>query len=297
VANTLYEISFEVPYQYASAYAECIEPYLDSVSWGAREGVSIVRVFGFTNQLPDKGSIKYIITHISEVVGVRPPIISIKRKPVRDWVQDNLKKFFPITVGRYFVCGVLSNARIPYGKIGLNIPASAAFGTGDHGSTKGCLIAFNRIIQTTSRQRIRWALDMGCGSGILAIAIAKSLHVPVIAVDNDPNSIQVAKKNIKTNGVLPYVRIVCGEGYKHPEITIRTYDLIVSNILAKPLMRFAKDLKRHLAPGGFAVLSGLLSGDANRIISVYAYQGLSVFSRIEVDEWQTLVLRNTIGKK
>ncbi len=297
MVNTLYEISFEIPYHYASTYAECLEPHLDSVSWSAREGVSIARVVGFSNQSPDKGTIKYIIFHISEVVGVRPPRINIERKPTRDWVQDNLKKFPPITVGRYFVRGVLSSERVPYGKIGLNIPASVAFGTGDHGSTKGCLVALNIIIQTSSRQHIRWALDMGCGSGILAIAIAKRLYIPVVAVDNDPRSIQVSKKNTKNNGVSRYVRIVYGEGYNHPEVTIHTYDLIVSNILAKPLTRMAKDLKRHLTPGGFVVLSGLLSRDVNRIVSVYIYQGLSVFSRIEVGEWQTLVLRNPIGKK
>jgi len=209
---------------------------------------------------------------------------------MRNWVLDNIKQFPPISAGRFFVHGTEYEDAVPNGQIGLRVPAGAAFGSGDHGSTKGCLLALDKM----DHLPVRRALDMGCGSGILAIAMAKRWRIPVVASDIDPVSTAVTRENAEINGVARYVRCLHASGYDHPVVQAGRYDLIVSNILARPLCILARDLGRHLNPGGWAVLSGLLLGDANRIISAHHQQDLRLHSRVELGEWITIVMRKSI---
>jgi ribosomal protein L11 methyltransferase len=290
MADFLYQVSLEVPRDVGNAFAECLEGHVESVSWTAREGFSKAQVQGFSEDRPDDEAIKMVVRLTALAVDVLLPKVEIVKIPVRNWVLDNLKQFPPITAGRFFVHSAEYSDPIPHSQIGLRVPAGAAFGSGDHGSTKGCLLALDKM----DALPIRSALDMGCGSGILAIAMAKRWHIPVIATDIDPISTEVAQENAEVNGVARYVRSLCGPGYRHPEVAARRYDLIVSNILARPLTRLAKDLGRHLKPGGWAVLSGLLLRDANRIISAHAAQGLRLHSRVTLGEWGTLVLKKPI---
>jgi ribosomal protein L11 methyltransferase len=290
MADFLYQVSLEVPRNVGNAFAECLEGHVESVSWTAREGFSKAQVQGFSEDRPDDEAIKMVVRLTALAVDVLLPKVVIVKIPVRNWVLDNLKQFPPITAGRFFVHSAEYSDPIPHSQIGLRVPAGAAFGSGDHGSTKGCLLALDKM----DALPIRSALDMGCGSGILAIAMAKRWHIPVVATDIDPVSTEVTQENAEINGVARYVRSLCGPGYRHPEVAARRYDLIVSNILARPLSRLAKDLGHHLKPGGWAVLSGLLLRDANRIISAHAAQGLRLHSRVTLGEWGTLVLKKPI---
>ncbi|HIF60210.1 MAG TPA: 50S ribosomal protein L11 methyltransferase [Rhodospirillales bacterium] len=297
MVQSLYQILFEVSHEHAPAFAESLEPHLDSVSWTAQEGLLMSQVSGISNIIPDECAINITVRYTAEAIGELSPKVNLLKIPIRNWVLDNLKKFPPITVGRFFVHGAEYDKPLPHALISLCIPAATAFGTGDHGSTKGCLVALDRINYAFRSRRISSALDMGCGSGILAIAIAKRWCIPVIATDIDPISTRVSSINAKTNGVSGYVRCLCGSGYNHRKIITRRFDIIVSNILLRPLTRLAKDLGSHLNPGGWAILSGLLSGDANRIISAHAWQGLRLVDRINIGDWQTLIFRNSNEKK
>ncbi len=287
MADFLYQVSLEVPRDVGNYFAEALEPHLESVSWTAREEFPIAEIKGFNADEPDEEAVNLAVRLTAEAVDVPLPTVGFAKIPVRNWVLDNIKQFPPITAGRFFVHSAEYTDPVPHSQIGLRVPAGAAFGSGDHGSTKGCLLALDKMDPLP----IRTALDMGCGSGILAIAIAKRWHIPVVASDIDPISTEVCIENAEINGVARYVRSLCGPGYHHPEVRARRYDLIVSNILARPLARFAKDLGRHLNPGGWAVLSGLLVRDANRIISAHAAQGLRLHSRVTIGEWGTLVLK------
>jgi ribosomal protein L11 methyltransferase len=290
-ADFLYRVALEVPKEFGGAFAEGLEAHVDSVSWTANENSSIADVHGFSEEQPDPEAVQLVSRLTAEALNLSEPTIEISKIPVRNWVLDNIKQFPPITAGRFFVHSAEYSGPVPPGKIGLRVPAGAAFGSGDHGSTKGCLLALDKMDHLPVNGPIRSALDMGCGSGILAIAMAKRWHIPVVASDIDPISTEVTRENAEINGVARYVRSLCAAGYQHPEIGARRYDLIVSNILARPLTRLAKDLGRHLKPGGWAVLSGLLLKDANRIISAHATQGLRLHSRVTLGEWGTLVLK------
>ena len=289
--NFLYSISFKVPSNAADIFAESLEPNLDSVSWTAREGIAKAEVQGFSEYNLDEDKINSVVRATSGALNFVMPEVKFAKIPVRNWILENIKQFPPIQAGRFFIHGTDYDKSIPHGQIGLCIPAGAAFGSGDHGSTKGCLLALNKFFPTSVRKPIRLALDIGCGSGILAIAIAKRLHIPVLAIDIDPIASRVCRQNTIINGVAGSVRSLCGPGYRHHEIAGRRWDLIVSNILAGPLTRLAKDLGRHLNPGGWAILSGLLLCDMNRVISAHLSQGIQLHSRIELENWGTLVLK------
>ena len=164
-----------------------------------------------------------------------------------------------------------------------------AFGTGRHESTFGCLLALTQLAQ---RRRFYNTLDMGCGSGILAMAMAHLWHCPVLAVDNDADSVRVAAENARENRVGEWIEAHCGDGYKSHLVARRgPYDLIVANILAEPLCAMATDLKRHLAPGGYVILAGLLTRQQRQVVARHRGQGMRLVKRLHFGEWTTLVLQ------
>jgi len=285
-----YSVLITVKKEYGAAFAEALEPHVSSVYWTAQEEASLADVQGYSEDLPDQKIIAEMISVVADAVGEASPNLKIEKKENRNWVLENIKQFPPIQAGRFFVHSAEYKDPVPQSLIGLRVPAGAAFGSGEHGSTKGCLLAIDKM----NSMSIRSALDMGCGSGILAIAAAKRWYIPVVATDIDPISMDVTRENAEINGVARYVRSLCGPGYSHPEVSARRYDLIISNILAWPLTRLAKDLGRHLNPGGFAILSGLLLRDANRIISAHRNQGIHLHSRVTLGEWGTLILKKPI---
>lgn len=209
------------------------------------------------------------------------------RLPERDWLALNQLAFPPLAIGRFFVYGSHYRGSVPAGRIGIRIDAATAFGTGEHASTRGCLLA---LADLAKRRPIRAPLDIGTGTGILAIAAAKRLHRRVWASDSDPAAVAVARHNVRRNGVAPLVRLRIAPGYRGREPRRRQYDLVLANILARPLALMARDLGRTLAPGGRAVLSGLLVRQDNIVLAAHRGVGLRLERRIVVDGWSTLVL-------
>ena len=208
--------------------------------------------------------------------------------PDRDWLAENQLAFPPLRVGRFFIYGSHHRGRVPAGAIGIMLDAATAFGTGEHPSTRGCLMALDRLAR---RHRFRRPLDVGTGTGILAVAAAKLLHRRVLASDIDRGAVRVARHNVARNGVAGLVRVSGADGYRHRAIRKLPYELILSNILARPLALLARDLARTLMPGGRAVLSGLLRRQEPIVLAPHRGCGIVLERRLVIDGWSTLVLR------
>ena len=209
--------------------------------------------------------------------------------PEQNWVARSLEGLAPVRAGPFLVHGAHGRAAVGGNDIGIEIEAGLAFGTGHHDTTAGCLMAIDRLAKS---RPIRRALDVGTGSGVLAIAIAKRTKAGVVATDIDPVAVQVARENVRLNGVAMRVRLVTAAGLNHPVIAAGApYDLIVANILAGPLVALAPAIRRALAPGGAVVLSGLTLEQERRVAAAYRNVGLVRDRAIRRGEWATLVLR------
>ena len=211
-----------------------------------------------------------------------------EKLPARDWLADNQLSFPPLRVGRFFVYGSHHRGRLPPGAIGIALDAATAFGTGEHPSTRGCLLALGHLVR---QRRFGRPLDIGTGTGILSIAVAKLLRRKVLAGDIDPNAISVARCNAARNGVCRLVQNRRAQGYRDRVIRRSRYDLILSNILARPLAVMAADLARQLVPGGRAVLSGLLRSQEAIVLAPHRGCGIVLDHRLVIDGWSTLVMR------
>jgi ribosomal protein L11 methyltransferase len=211
-----------------------------------------------------------------------------ERLAERDWLLENRRAFPPIRIGRFFVHGSHWRGPVPPGTIPIEIDAATAFGTGEHPTTRGCLLALDDLAR---RRRFRHPLDIGTGSGVLAIAAAKRLHRRVVAGDIDPGAVRVARHHARRNGLASQVHVLRAPGYRRRGLWRRDYDLVLANILARPLALLARDLKRVLAPGGVAVLAGLLERQEAQVLAAHRTQGLSLARRIVIEGWSTLILR------
>jgi ribosomal protein L11 methyltransferase len=255
---------------------------------GGPDDKGVVPVKLYLAQRPDRVEVTALLAAAAAAAGVAAPDFEVEALPDLDWVAESQKALPPIRAGRFYIHGSHVTGPPPAASIPILIDADAAFGTGRHETTRGCLIALSRLAK---RRRFRRPLDMGCGSGVLAIAMAKLWPVSVVAADNDATSLRVAHDNARINGVAARLRCVASDGYGSAMLARRApYDLIVANILAKPLAAMACDLARHLAPGGTAVLSGLLADQQRAVLAPHRGQGLRLKERISLGDWVTLVL-------
>lgn len=286
----VWRISLVVPRRAAEAFAETLEGLSAAVAWPAPEeeiGPEI-RLDAFLVDEPDGTALRRALQGAAAACDVTEPKPDIVWLPPRDWLDDNRRAFEPFAVGRYFVHDSDFHGPVPAARIPLQVDAGLAFGSGRHESTAGCLMALDGL----AHRRIRRVLDMGCGSGILAIAAARTWPARVLAGDVDPAAVRVAAANTHVNGVASRVRVVLSDGYvARPIRRRRPYDLIVANILAKPLRRMAPDLARHLRPGGFAVLAGFVAGDSGMVLEAHRQVGLVLAGHVDVGGWRTLLLR------
>lgn len=206
----------------------------------------------------------------------------------QDWVQNALAGLAPVRAGRFLVHGSHDRDKVRPNDIGVEIEAALAFGTGHHGTTLGCLLALERVAR---RRRPRRILDIGAGTGILAIAAARAFRRNVDCGDIDPVAVETARANAVANRVGPYVRPVVATGVRRENFRRGDYDLILANILAKPLRLLAPSVAAVAAPDAELVLSGLLARDVAGVLSAYAAQGFALSERRDIDGWATLLLR------
>ena len=210
-----------------------------------------------------------------------------------DWVAASLAGLAPVRAGRFVLHGAHDRARVPPNHIAIEIEAALAFGTGHHGTTRGCLLALAAFTQRRAgRARRLRVLDIGTGTGVLAIAAAKAMRSPVLASDVDPQAVRVARANARRNRVGSLVEVVRAAGTTAPRLRRRgPYDLVFANILLEPLRRLARPIARLAARRGEVVLSGLLPTQANAIVSACRTVGLRLERRMDLDGWTTLVMR------
>ena len=237
---------------------------------------------------PDKQALAGRLAPLAERSGIERIDMTIAPLATTNWLARVAASFTPHHIGRFWVHGSHVREAPPAGAVPIRLDAGLAFGSGEHASTRGCLLALDELAR---RRRFGRVLDMGCGSGILAIAAAKCWPARALAVDNDPQAVLVARENAGHNGVEGRVRARLGEGYRSPAVRAAgPYDLVFANILADPLCDMARDLARHLAPGGTAILSGLFDVQAARVIDVHRAAGLRLRRRIQLEIWTTLVV-------
>jgi len=231
---------------------------------------------------PDEAAVWRLV---GQVTAERPTFETVA---ARDWVTASLAGLKPVTAGRFTVHGAHDRAGLAPNRIGIEIEAALAFGTGHHGTTRGCLLALDRLLKQGHPRRI---LDIGTGTGVLAIAGAKSLRQRVLASDIDPEAVRIARENTQLNGAAALVECVRAAGLSSKRFAARApFDLVFANILLAPLTRLAHPLRRVLAPGACVILSGLLATQENAALAAYRPHGLALVRRIPLGEWVTLVL-------
>ena len=236
---------------------------------------------------------------LEEALGdAAPAVEEIAIEPIaeQDWLEATRRGFPPLTIGRFWIHGSHVEEAPPAGAVPLEIDAGVAFGSGEHGSTMGCLLAIDALAR---RRRFKRVLDMGCGSAILAIAALTCWPgARAYACDIDADAVRAGAANARKNGVGDRLRTAVAEGYDRPELKRRDrFDLVLANILAGPLAEMAPDLAHTLAPGGHAVLAGLLNAQAHQVVAAHRRQGLVLESRRDVGPWATLVFRQPIATR
>ena len=207
----------------------------------------------------------------------------------KDWVKATLEDLVPVQAGRFVVHGQHDRARLAPNKIGIEIEAALAFGTGHHGTTRGCLLLLDHVLKAWRPRRV---LDLGTGTGVLAIAAAKALHAKILASDIDPVSVKVARENARLNGSGHLVQAIPATGFSARQFRdAGPFDLVLANILANPLRQLATPMARHLAPSALVILSGLLTPQAASVIAAYRVRGLVPVRHLRIDGWSSLLLR------
>lgn len=242
-------------------------------------------------EAPDQTSIRELVGVAAgdEVAGK----ITFDTVEAKDWVKATLEELVPVRAGRFIVHGQHDRARVAANKLGVEIEAALAFGTGHHGTTRGCLMLLDHVLKGRVPQRV---LDLGTGTGVLAIAAAKARHARVLASDIDPLSARVARDNARLNEVGNLVQSIRATGFSAPQFAARgPFDLVLANILANPLRELATPMSRHLAPSALVILSGLLPHQARGVIAAYRARGLVLVRHIQIEGWSSLLMQRCAG--
>lgn len=283
----MWQIACKVPADAVDPFEDYLRRYCGAVSAMAGVNDSLWKLEGLTEVEPDRAAVERGAEALARDIGVDAPSFIYDLRPPINWLAENLAAFPPVRHGRYFVHGSHYEETLPGGVIPLKLDAGTAFGSGEHPTTGGCLIALDRLAR---KFRFAKPMDVGCGSGILAIAMAKTWGVPVLASDIDPESVIVTKQNASRNQVGHLVSAVESNGYKHREIMTRgPFDLVTANILARPLAKLARDLGRLTMPGGVAIVSGVVERDAAWMIKVHRMVGFHLLSHTVTKGWSALV--------
>jgi ribosomal protein L11 methyltransferase len=289
MTGRLWLAAIEVPRDAGAIFLDVLAELAESVSCFEVAGGGAWRLEALFDHAPDRTALETRLALAAAAAGASPSDLLIAALPKRDWLAENRKQFPPVAAGRFFVHGSFFEGRVPPGLIPIILDAGLAFGSGTHESTRGCLLALDRLARV---RRFGKALDLGCGSGILSIAIAKRWRARVIAADIDPVALGVTHANARRNKVASLIRAVASAGLKDARLRhARPYALIVANILARPLAALAPELSRALAPQGRLVLSGILGAQAAGVIAAYRAQGLTLVARLTLGDWVTLSLR------
>jgi len=339
----------------ADAMADALEENSLALSILAPPRTKETRIEALYAEVPNHAAVTMRLAVAAAVHGAKMPKFRICEMPQLDWLKKVAGDFPPLRLARWTVFGAQHRTAVAPSRFNLQIDATSAFGTGEHPTTRGCLVMLEWVLKRKNftclanpspdpsrkgrgtlaahtekifntricgkfcfrslRQRssplageVRRGvgststtlklLDLGSGSGILAMAWAQATRGQAIAVDLDPESVNAATDNVRINGLRSYVHVGLSDGYRSSLVKqAAPYDLIMANIFAGPLCRIAKDLKRHLKPGGRAILAGMLNRQANAVLSAHRMQGLRLEKRLVIGEWTILALHRPESAK
>jgi ribosomal protein L11 methyltransferase len=236
---------------------------------------------------PNRAALTATLAVVAALRKTKMPQIKIQEVPDLNWLKKVAADFPPLSIARWTVHGAQHRKAVPDRRYALQIDATSAFGTGEHPTTRGCLLVLEWLLKSGfSPERM---LDMGCGSGILAMAAAKASQCCAVAIDCDPDSVCIAKENARANGLSKTIQVSAGRGYAGTLLRQNApYDLIMANIFARPLAQMAKDLKNNLRPGGVAILSGFLIPQVNLVTSAHRMQNLYPIKILRLGEWAAI---------
>ena len=268
----------------AAAAAVDADPAAETLTYSILEedeDRDVWRIDAFPNSDDERDAMLEVLSRFADLRVV------VEKLADADWLAMALSGLPPVRAGRFFVYGAHDKGLAPASTINLRIEAGAAFGTGHHGTTVGCLIAFNDLLKAHSFPRV---LDVGCGTGVLAIAAARTGSTHAVGTDIDEPSVRIANENAALNKA--DARFVHAFGLNDKRVRQDApYDLVFANILAPPLVALAQDIKSSLRPGGYAILSGLLRTQERRVLAAYTSRGFKLHRRIHRDAWAALVLQ------
>ena len=268
-----------------SAAMENMEPAPTGVGvFEVEDDSGLWEVGGYFEGAPDEVALALL----AATFGAKPFVLS--EVPETDWVAHVKRELPPVEAGRFFVYGSHDATELPADRVGLLIDAAMAFGTGHHGTTLGCLKAYDRLL--SDGMTVDDVADIGCGTAVLAMAAAKTGSAHVIASDIDQVAVDVAEVNMAANDMAGAVMCVAAAGFDEDRLTnAAPFDLIFANILKGPLIMLAPDMAKHNKLGGFVILSGLLNEQADEIIAVYSQNGYNLTRHDVIGDWSTLTLR------
>lgn len=248
------------------------------------DGSGLYEVGGYFVDAPNELELLILTT----AYGAKPFVVS--EVPDKDWVAEVRRELAPVEAGRFFVYGAHDADKVPQDCMPLLIEAAMAFGTGHHGTTKGCLTALDTLAKSGFVGKN--VIDVGCGTAVLAMGAALLWPGKILASDIDEIATETSKANAIANGLGDRIDVVTCAGFDHPDLHAKApYDLILANILKGPLVALAPDMAKHAAQGGYVILSGLLNTQAEAVIEAYEDQGFDVIDHTKLTEWSTLTLR------
>lgn len=277
----------------AHALAEVIEASarLEVLAVGIDEYDEVCQLWSvsvYCGQNPQPADLNSLADIAAIALGIPALTWKLENVPDINWVQKSLEGLTPVQAGRFFIHGYHDRHLRPDHSIAIELEAAMAFGSGHHGTTKGCLTAFDNLLKQRRFTRI---LDIGTGTGILAIAAARALKTKIIASDIDPVAVRHAAENARHNGVGTHVKTIESSGLNHSEIRKNApYDLIFANILARPLAGMALGIAAHTTPGSAIILSGILARQSMFVERAYRAHGFVVAKRYNLENWITLCL-------
>ncbi len=288
----LWQSRFLVPAEAVEAFLDTLDDELSVSAFEDARRPDLWTITVIHRGEPDREALLARLAPVAEPLQIALDL-DVSAIPSTDWLYRTAQNFPPQRIGRFWIHGSHVNEPPPDGAVPIRLDAGQAFGSGEHDSTRGCLLALDRL---ASRRRLKRVLDLGCGAGILAIAAAKCGAARVLAADNDPIAVEVAQGNVAQNGVGARVRCMLSDGYDSAILRrAGPFDLILANILAEPLRWMARQTARNLAPSGVTVLSGLLDRQADAVVAAHRAWGLRLRETIGNGPWVTLVLGHRRG--
>jgi len=289
MTQPFWKIELRVPRHAVEQLVTAVDPFGVTLSCFEIEGQESWTIEAYCEGPPNKAALTAAVAVASASAGINEPDILCDLLPDYDWVAENRRSFKPIQVGRYFIHPTHYEETVPANAKVICLDAATAFGSGEHETTRGCLEMLARMQGQNRPQRV---LDLGCGSGILSIAAAKTWNCRIVSVDIDPEAVRVCRENVDLNGVGARVSVLESDGVSAGEIRREgPFDLVLANVLAGPLIKLAPALTRQIARPGYIVLSGLLAHQRSPVTASYRRQGMLPVACRRFGEWPTLLLR------